>query len=337
MARDLPVGSGLNLDSALGSDAPISGSQTREVGKFNIENAREALLATPRELLVVGREVHRFLPSGSFTGKITSDVYQVKVIYPPEKSISNLAMDIRKNRQLRLRQLIDEQFGGVDSAFAAKIDRAPSYIARIFTKKPEHHRNVSETMAREIETICALEPGWLDLPSEHAIEEQVDDSAEAVMGGRVEVWGDETPLPDDTVAVPFLKEVELAAGSGRVSVELNEQRRLRFGKYSLRNQGIDPASARCVSIVGNSMEPVLRNNSTVGIDLGNTKIIDGDMYAVNHGGQLRVKQLYRLPGGGLRLRSFNRDEHPDEEYTFDQVQSNEIVILGRVFWSGSFH
>ena len=28
------------------------------------------------------------------------------------------------------------------------------------------------------------------------------------------------------------------------------------------------------------------------------------MYAFDHDGQLRVKLLYRLPGGGLRIRSF---------------------------------
>ena len=84
------------------------------------------------------------------------------------------------------------------------------------------------------------------------------------------------------------------------------------------------------------MEPVLRNGATVGVDVGNTRIIDGDLYAITHGGQLRVKQAYRLPGGGIRLRSFNRDEHPDEEYTPDEVSAQEIEIIGRVFWGAMF-
>ncbi len=159
---------------------------------------------------------------------------------------------------------------------------------------------------------------------------------EAVMDGPIEVWDDETPLPDDEVLVPFLKEVELAAGSGRTSIEINTKRRLRFGKYTLRNQGVEPCNARCVVIYGNSMEPVLRNGATVGVDVGNTRIIDGDLYAITHGGQLRVKQAYRLPGGGIRLRSFNRDEHPDEEYTPDEVVAQEIEIIGRVFWGAMF-
>ncbi|MNJ32040.1 HTH-type transcriptional regulator PrtR [compost metagenome] len=153
----------------------------------------------------------------------------------------------------------------------------------------------------------------------------------------VSVWDDETPLEDDEVYVPFLKEVELSAGSGRTAIQQSSNRKLRFGRISLRNQGVDPASARCVTVAGNSMEPVLRNGSTVAVDTSNTRVIDGDMYAIDHAGQLRVKQLYRLPGGGLRVRSFNRDEHADEEYTAQQVEEQEFIILGRVFWSGGFH
>jgi phage repressor protein C with HTH and peptisase S24 domain len=155
--------------------------------------------------------------------------------------------------------------------------------------------------------------------------------------GSVTVWDDQTPLDDDEVSVPFLKEVELSAGSGRTAIQQSSTKRLRFGKYSLKNQGVDPDAARCVTVAGNSMEPVLRHGSTVGIDTSSTRVIDGDMYAINHGGQLRIKQLYRLPGGGLRIRSFNRDEHPDEEYSVDQVREQEISVLGRVFWSGGFH
>ncbi|OFP57613.1 transcriptional regulator [Pseudomonas aeruginosa] len=159
---------------------------------------------------------------------------------------------------------------------------------------------------------------------------------DATMDGPIEVWDDSTPLPSDEVLVPFLKEVELAAGSGKMSVEVNSRRSLRFGKYSLKKKGVDPANARCVTITGNSMEPVLRNGATVGVDVGNTRIVDGDLYAINHGGLLRVKQTYRLPGGGIRLRSFNRDEHPDEEYSQDEIIAQEIEIIGRVFWGAMF-
>jgi phage repressor protein C with HTH and peptisase S24 domain len=154
----------------------------------------------------------------------------------------------------------------------------------------------------------------------------------------ISIWDDETPIDDDEVSVPFLREVELAAGSGRFVIEESEKLRLRFGKRSLRHNGVQFDHAKCVTVRGNSMLPVLRDGATVGVNVGKSAIgdiIDGDLYAINHNGQLRVKQLYRLPTG-LRFRSFNRDEHPDEDYTFQQVQEEQIAILGHVFWWGMF-
>ncbi len=155
----------------------------------------------------------------------------------------------------------------------------------------------------------------------------------AALIGPIDAWDDDTPLDEDEVYVPFLKEVELSAGSGRTVVEQSHKHKLRFGRLTLRRQGVQPEDAVCVTVSGNSMEPVLPDKSTVGVDQGCTTITDGKMYAIDHDGQLRVKTLYRLPGGGIRMRSFNRDEHPDEEYTAQDMVEQNIHIKGKVFWS----
>lgn len=154
---------------------------------------------------------------------------------------------------------------------------------------------------------------------------------------QISVWDDETPVDDDEVEVPFLREVELSAGTGRTVIQESDRAKLRFGKFTLRKHSVQFDQAVCVPVHGNSMEPVLPDGSTVAINKGATNIIDGKIYALAHGGQLRVKTLYRLPGGGVRMRSFNRDEHPDEEYSSDEMVEQGITILGRVFWSAAFH
>lgn len=156
--------------------------------------------------------------------------------------------------------------------------------------------------------------------------------ANATMLGPISVWDDETPLDDDEVYVPFLKEVELSAGSGRTIIETSSSRKLRFGKQTLRNQGVQFDQAVCVTVHGNSMEPVLPDGSTVGVDRSSASVKDGKMYAIDHGGELRVKTLYRIPGGGLRFRSFNQEEHPDEEYSPEDLAAKGIAVLGKVFW-----
>jgi phage repressor protein C with HTH and peptisase S24 domain len=154
----------------------------------------------------------------------------------------------------------------------------------------------------------------------------------------IATWDDKTPLDDDEVYVPFLREVELAAGSGRFVIEESDSARLRFFKKDLRRNNVQFNNAKCVVVSGNSMLPVLRDGATVGVNKGKnsfSEVVDGDMYAISHNGQLRVKQVYRLPTG-IRLRSFNRDEHPDEDYSFQDIQDQQIGILGHVFWWGMF-
>jgi len=148
--------------------------------------------------------------------------------------------------------------------------------------------------------------------------------------GRFETWDELTPLRDDEAELLFFKEVEIDTGTGQCKVIKDTARKLRFSKYTLKKQGVHEENAACLTISGNCMEPVLPNNATIGIDTGNTKIVDGEMYAIIHEGHLRVKLIYKKPDGGLRLRSYNYNEYPDEIYP--GYVEDKIKILGRVFW-----
>jgi len=144
-----------------------------------------------------------------------------------------------------------------------------------------------------------------------------------------DTWDSNTPLRDDEVEIPFFREVELAAGNGSTMIQENNGFKLRFSKSTLSKSNVDAGMAACVTVSGNSMEPVLPDGSTIGVDTSKTSIKDGDMYAIDHDGQLRVKTVYRMPTG-IRLKSFNNDEWPDENYNAEDSQ--KIKILGRVFW-----
>ncbi|WP_345845653.1 helix-turn-helix transcriptional regulator [Shewanella algae] len=164
----------------------------------------------------------------------------------------------------------------------------------------------------------------------YGVEDKTRPSADGSFQGQMATWDNSTPLDKDEVEVPFYTEVNLSAGNGIIADIENHGPKLRFSKSSLRSQGVEHEAVACVKVSGNSMEPVLPNGSTVGIDTANKAIVDGKMYAINHDGMLRVKLLYNLPGNGLRLRSYNQDEYPDESYNGDQAKV--ITIIGRVFW-----
>ena len=57
----------------------------------------------------------------------------------------------------------------------------------------------------------------------------------------------------------LLREVELAAGSGRFVIEESERSSLRLGKRSLRHKRVQFDQAKCVTARGNSMLPALRD------------------------------------------------------------------------------
>lgn len=80
------------------------------------------------------------------------------------------------------------------------------------------------------------------------------------------------------------------------------------------------------------MVPVLSDGDAVGVDTNRTKVIDGDTYAIRDGDLLRVKILIERPDGGIIIRSFNREDYPDEILT-REARQERITIIGRVWWS----
>lgn len=159
---------------------------------------------------------------------------------------------------------------------------------------------------------------------------EVKPESNAEWAGGFELWDSDSPLGEDEVEIPFYMEVELSAGQGIAEAAEHKGPKLRFAKSSLKRQGVNSLQAACVKVNGNSMDPVLPHGSTVGVDTSATTIIDGKMYAINHDGMMRVKMLYKLPGGGMRLRSYNLDEYPDERLDANQLQ--QVTVIGKVFW-----
>ncbi|HXQ99414.1 MAG TPA: S24 family peptidase, partial [Pseudomonas sp.] len=108
--------------------------------------------------------------------------------------------------------------------------------------------------------------------------------------------------------------------------------KIRIARRVLEAMDVEQHNAICVAMVGNSMADKVQDGSLIGVDRGRVHVIDGEMYALEHDGMLRVKYLYRLPGAGLRLRSHNAGEYPDELFSADQIQEQHIHILGWIFW-----
>ena len=147
------------------------------------------------------------------------------------------------------------------------------------------------------------------------------------------VEGDE-PLRPDEVWLPIYREVEFSAGNGATQVIENHGARERFSLPRLARQHVQPENAALAVAKGDSMTPAINDGATIGIDKGCRTIVDGKIYALDHDGMLRVKRLYRLPPGRMRVVSENADEYPEEVYGINDPDAPRI--LGRVFWWENF-
>lgn len=147
--------------------------------------------------------------------------------------------------------------------------------------------------------------------------------------GEIDVWDSSTPLRDDEVEVPFLRDIELAAGDGSYCEEDYNGFKLRFSKSTLRRVGArtDGSGVICFPARGNSMEPNIPDGTTVAVNIDDKKIVDGKIYAINENNWKRVKLLYRVGPDTVSIRSYNKEEYEDEVRKLSEVE-----IIGRVFW-----
>ncbi|NNH98442.1 transcriptional regulator [Pasteurella multocida] len=163
---------------------------------------------------------------------------------------------------------------------------------------------------------------WLKYGDQGKVESNVKDI------GSFDLWDRNTPLHDEDIEVPFLQDIRLAAGNGFADDIMDYNNfKLRFSKATLRRQGVQYENAVCVMAEGDSMEPAIPDGATVGVDMGNKVIRDNNIYAINHGGLLRIKILNKMPNEQVLIRSFNSTSYPDEIVNLD-----EIVVIGKVFW-----
>lgn len=225
-------------------------------------------------------------------------------------------MDSKTIRYLNARDLVSE-IGGV-SAFAERLGKSQSQVSQFAGESPI--KGIGGKIAREIEAAFEKAPGWLDVPHP-----KPDDLP------LIAAWDSATPMDDDDVNIPLLKEVEIAGGVGCQQQIEASGRLIRLSLATLKKQGVDPANAIAATLKGTSQEPMIMDGSTIGIDRARTKIKEGRLYALDHDGWLRAKLLYPLPGNQIRLHSKNSAEHPDEIYSMDLI-GDKIKIIGWVFW-----
>lgn len=92
---------------------------------------------------------------------------------------------------------------------------------------------------------------------------------------------------------------------------------------------VDPSCMRIIKAKGDSMADFIHDGDLVGIDISQTEIVDGGIYAVYFEGEGMIKQIFKEEGGKLSLHSLN-PKYRDREVS--EQNGLNFRVMGRQFW-----
>lgn len=138
---------------------------------------------------------------------------------------------------------------------------------------------------------------------------------------------------DEQVELPFIQRISLAGDLRRESVELTGETR-KISQEELSRCGVERAHAAFFRTQGDTMAPVFIDGSIAGVNMAATDVTDGKIYAIQINGEIWIKRAYRIPGGGLRLSSYDPDVD-DLRFTPELMRSQQVAIVGRVFYNAT--
>ncbi|WP_061238209.1 S24 family peptidase [Pseudomonas composti] len=230
-------------------------------------------------------------------------------------------MDIYEIRKANLVELIGNRR---KKECADKWELNPAHLSQILSLKTE--KNLGDDVARRIEDREGLPRGWLD-----ALRHSAAEAAEGFTHNVV-AYDPEDAMPDGAVAISEYQ-VNFSAGNGHQALyEIIEESDPAIYKLSwFRAERIKPEKCKRFRVKGDSMETTLFDGDSVLVNMEEnepTKIIDGKVYALRYGNDLRIKRLFKKLDGSLRLVSDNQ-AYPIEDIAADVAQEH-ITIIGRV-------
>ncbi|WP_445535155.1 XRE family transcriptional regulator [Acinetobacter sp. G18] len=105
--------------------------------------------------------------------------------------------------------------------------------------------------------------------------------------------------------------------------------KIPFPTSFFKEKRVPQECMRIIKAKGDSMTDYIKDGDLVGIDISQTEVIDGEIYAVYFAGEGMIKQIFKEADGSLILHSLNekfRDRRVTEE------NGKNFKVMGRQFW-----
>jgi phage repressor protein C with HTH and peptisase S24 domain len=127
------------------------------------------------------------------------------------------------------------------------------------------------------------------------------------------------------VLVPKSK-TKLSVGGGIIPEEQDSGGTCPFPVDLLRKLGASPGRVILIDVDGDSMMPEIRDKDSVLINVNQTEVRDGKIFAIAVGDVVQVKQLQVVGPGRILIKSLN------VAYRSYEVGIEELRIVGQVIW-----
>lgn len=186
------------------------------------------------------------------------------------------------------------------AALSRMLDRNPTYLQQYVTKGSP--RKLEEEDRHKLAEFLGV--------SEDALGAPQDLSYKMPQGAWVDV--------------PRLA-VDVSAGPGAVGSQEVAFDAFRFSRKWLTEQGLEGAKLSAIRVIGDSMEPLLREGDEVLVDLRQHPFRDG-IHVVRLDDTLLVKRVAAQGGGRFSLLSQNLAYPPIA------VAAEDFAVIGRVVW-----
>lgn len=149
----------------------------------------------------------------------------------------------------------------------------------------------------------------------------------------IKAWSQDDTPPAGMIPISYIQGVFADMGNGYVNSEPDDELMLWFREDTIRECNVNPDYAKVIAVRGDSMSPELTDGQVIAIDTSARRIYDGEIYAFRVGDELKVKYLFRH-GDGFKAISRNEDKlrFPDEFYTAQDIENDNIEVLGQFWW-----
>lgn len=191
-------------------------------------------------------------------------------------------------------------------------------VCRGVTKKPRFLYEIAQALRTS--------PRWLatgEEPKEVSLPGSPPEPS-----ASVELWEEPTPREGFILCRKVL--IHASAGNGGFSyAPVENAKPMMFSVDWANRRGVKEENLIAMYARGDSMEPTISDGASIVVDTAQTEVLEGKLYVIVYGSDVRVKRLYTLPDGGLRIVSDNK-MYPLVEVT--PKQAEHIKVIGRVIW-----